>query len=167
MVVGGDREELLAGLARAGRRRTGGGCGAGVAGTARAEGGVAFLFTGQGAQRVGMGRELYEAFPVFGDAFDEVCECLDGPLGRSLREVVFGGGRARRGCGGGSCWIETLFTQAGLFALEVALFRLVRGVGRAPGLPAWVTRSASWRRRMSRGCSRWRMRARWWRLAAG
>jgi acyl transferase domain-containing protein/short-subunit dehydrogenase/acyl carrier protein len=121
VVLGGEREELLGGLAGlAGGRPAGADTLQGVA----AGGGVAFLFTGQGAQRGGMGQELYEAFPVFRGAFDEACGHLDGALGCSLRDVVFGTEARTTALLDG-----TFFTQCGLFALEVALFRLVESWG--------------------------------------
>ncbi|WP_309113780.1 SDR family NAD(P)-dependent oxidoreductase, partial [Saccharothrix sp.] len=107
VVVAADRDDLVSALD-------------GVTGESPVPGRLAVLFSGQGAQRLGMGREL-RVFPVFASVFDEVCAELDRHLDRPLREVI-----------DTEDLHQTGYTQPALFAFEVALFRLVESWGVTP-----------------------------------
>ncbi|MGH3510972.1 MAG: beta-ketoacyl synthase N-terminal-like domain-containing protein [Pseudonocardiaceae bacterium] len=134
VVIAGDRAQAVAGLHALATGRSASGVVTGVSPGAGGSSGVGVLFTGQGSQRAGMGQELYEAFPVYADAFDAVCgeldRCLAGhvEVEHALRDVLF----ARAGSDLAGLLDRTLYTQAGLFTFEVALFRLVQSWGVHP-----------------------------------
>ncbi|MEU7716372.1 beta-ketoacyl synthase N-terminal-like domain-containing protein, partial [Micromonospora chalcea] len=118
VVWGSDVDELAVGLSAVAEGRS-------VVSGVVSAGRRAVLFTGQGSQRAGMGRELYDAFPVFAASFDEVCAEIDPRLPCALREVVF----AEPGTADGALVDQTVFAQAGLFAVEVALWELLSSWG--------------------------------------
>ncbi|WP_435588253.1 acyltransferase domain-containing protein, partial [Micromonospora aurantiaca (nom. illeg.)] len=129
VVTAADRDDLVAALTAL---ADGDPTGTVVSGTTGQRGQFALLFSGQGAQRAGMGRDLSAGFPVFAAALDEVCGHLDPLLPRPLREVLF----AEAGTAEAELLDQTVFTQAGLFAVEVALFRLVESFGIVPDVVA-------------------------------
>nr|WP_253844986.1 type I polyketide synthase [Actinosynnema pretiosum] len=118
-VFGSTREQLLDALRAF---EVGEPTAAAVSGRARTRGRTAFLFTGQGAQRPGMGLALRAHHPVFAEAFDEIDDVLDLGLAEVLAsedpELV------RR----------TEYAQPALFAFEVAMFRLVTSLGVRPAV---------------------------------
>jgi acyl transferase domain-containing protein/thioesterase domain-containing protein/acyl carrier protein/NADP-dependent 3-hydroxy acid dehydrogenase YdfG len=103
-----------------------------VTGSSPASNGVALLFSGQGSQRPGMGRDLYDAFPAYAEAFDETTAALDAALSRfhgpdtvPLRKVIFA-------LEDSPLIHQTLYTQPALFTLQTALTALLTSWGVTP-----------------------------------
>ena len=126
VALGADRAELTAAL----RSLADGGEHVGLMttdGSSNVTDAFAAVFTGQGSQRVEMGRELYGAFPVFATALDEACAAFDPLLGGSLRAAMF------EGVGPSGLGLDdTHLAQCAIFAFELALYRLVESFGLRP-----------------------------------
>ncbi|MCX4547571.1 type I polyketide synthase [Streptomyces sp. NBC_01500] len=129
LVLGTDRDTALAALGAI----AAGGTVPEVTRGRSAERRIAFLFTGQGSQRLGMGRELYASSVVFAEALDAVCAHLDPLLAphfdRPLRELLWDeepSGSGAHALDGTGC------AQPALFAVEVALYRLLESCGLRP-----------------------------------
>ncbi|MFF3249326.1 SDR family NAD(P)-dependent oxidoreductase, partial [Streptomyces sp. NPDC002870] len=124
VVVGSDREELVAGLRALAEGRPA----PTVVTTQRTRGRTAFLFSGQGAQRPGMGRDLYATYPAFATALDHICTHLDPLLPQPLKPIMF----APQDTPQAALLNQTGFTQPALFAFQTALFRLLESWGITP-----------------------------------
>ncbi len=127
VVLGENREELLASLASLAN----GDPSPNVLSARAKDGKLACLFTGQGSQRLGMGQELYEADPVFREAFDAACEQLDQHLDTPLKEIVFAEGKKAA-----AKLEDTAHAQPALFAIEIALYEALSKRGLKPDLLA-------------------------------
>ena len=126
VLVDGSGRRLLSDLAALAEGRSPDGA---ATGRSRA-GRLAWLFTGQGSQRPGMGRELHDAHPVYRETFDEVAGLLDARLGGSLADLVF----CEPGTADAARLAHTSRAQAALFATQVALARLLESLGVRPDL---------------------------------
>ena len=124
------REELIKKLEVAARGQVPEG---GVRGTAGGKlGKRAFLFAGQGAQVLGMGRGLYRAWPAFRKAWDRCEELMNQELPRPLREVVWAKAESTES----KLLDQTGYTQPALFAVEYAMWELWKSWGVRPEIVA-------------------------------
>ncbi len=126
MALGDNREQLLGALQSIAKEEPS----ADAIRAKATEGKLAYLFTGQGSQRAGMGKDLYESHPAFKAALDEVLAELDPQLDRPLKELAL----RRAGLPRGGAARPHLLRPAGALRPEVALFEALGSQGLTPDL---------------------------------
>ncbi|MFC0112318.1 SDR family NAD(P)-dependent oxidoreductase [Kibdelosporangium aridum] len=124
-VVAADRDAVLTGLTALAEGTPASGI---VEGNAPGQSWLSVVFPGQGAQRAGMGAELYDRYPVFAAEFDALSVLLDDGLDRPLRTVM----SAPAGSLDSELLDRTDYTQRALFAVQTAIFRLLESWGVVP-----------------------------------
>ncbi|EEQ28107.1 polyketide synthase [Microsporum canis CBS 113480] len=122
VVVASDKAQLLGELASVSS-----GSGKFLNGNEVGKASVGILFTGQGSQRLGMGKDLYAVYPVFRNILDNIAALFSG-LESPLLDIMW----AEPGSTNASLLNRTDFTQAALFALEVSLWGLWQSWGVHP-----------------------------------
>ncbi|MGW6696611.1 type I polyketide synthase [Nocardia sp. NPDC055049] len=120
VVVANTRGEFLDGLTAIAEGRTATSAVLSRRGTG---GKLAMMFPGQGGQLAGIGRGLSDTYPVFAEALDTICVGFDAYLEHPLRTEMFGTGELLA---------RTDYTQPAVFAVQVALFRLLESWGVVP-----------------------------------
>ncbi len=88
---------------------------------------MAFLFTGQGSQYIGMGQQLYETQPTFRQTLEQCAEILSPYLEQTLLKILYPDSDVEA-----SPINETAYTQPALFAMEYALAKLWHSWGLEP-----------------------------------
>ncbi len=121
VAVASDREQLLDALAVLAE---GEGSARAIRGEA-GEGKLAYLLSGQGSQRPGMGKELYERCPAYREALEEALAAIDPHLGRPLADLLF----SEPGSSQAELLENTAYAQPALFATELALHRQLQSQG--------------------------------------
>ncbi|WP_173390861.1 type I polyketide synthase [Actinomadura litoris] len=121
-VLGADRDDLLRGLEELIRGESSPDLVRGVARPGR----TAFVFSGQGSQRPGMGHDLYTTYPTFAQALDTIAHHLDPHLDHPIQDVMFDPDPTRLN--------QTTYTQPALFAYQTALTHLLAHWGIHPHL---------------------------------
>ncbi len=124
-VVGADTHEIAAGIAAFLESKPARNLATGSAG-ARPK--IAGLFTGQGSQYPGMGRDLYVSEPVFRATIDACDHAIGERLGKRLLDLLYGADTTDAELQ------QTGFAQPAIFAVELALYRLWESWGVVPDL---------------------------------